>query len=201
MRILRSTYPISMIAFSVWGTLCSAFAIACLTAAVLQPKPPMTIDKSNGPSKSTMTKSDGGNSKMHTSLKLTISPKRAEVLVGESLEVEVTLTNSGTTPFDVPSPDTPSQFEFILRSVDEEGVIHVLSATAALEARTGESTPPGRYLQACAKALADLWCARFSLVIAAYHKPSTSSLKPHYPPHCVLFSQKKDCGRIGFAVD
>jgi len=73
-----------------------------------------------------------------TSLQLTVAPTVADVLVGESLDVEVKLKNLTAAVAQVHGPDQPSQFEFILRPKDERQGVLVLSAAAALLARLGE---------------------------------------------------------------
>lgn len=68
-------------------------------------------------------------------LKVTVNLEHDEVVVGESLKVEVRLTNGGTAAVEVPTTDETSQFEYTLRPKHEGDPSYTLSATASMYAR------------------------------------------------------------------
>ena len=73
------------------------------------------------------------------SLQLTIAAQHPEVISGESLEVQVTLENKGSSAVELHRPEDPSELEFILRS--EGGRAQVLSGHAK-RMNTAEPPPP-----------------------------------------------------------
>ena len=92
-----------------------------------QPQPPVVVAKGD---------------QTHSFMQLTILPKRAEVVAGESLVVQVTLANTSAAPVEVPSPSASSEFEFLLRATAGDRAIRALSASAARLARSGDPVPP-----------------------------------------------------------
>jgi len=72
---------------------------------------------------------------------LTIAPVHPEVIVGESLNVKVTLENTGTEPVEVHSPESPSELEFILRTEEQGREPRMLSEREAMSLRNPESVP------------------------------------------------------------
>jgi hypothetical protein len=75
-------------------------------------------------------------------LEMTITLKRTEVLVGESLPLQVILKNPGTAVIEVPNPEGPTEFEFILRDAADGRVVRVLSFRASMDARSPDPLPP-----------------------------------------------------------
>lgn len=73
-------------------------------------------------------------------LQLTIRPVHPEIIVGESLVVEITLANRGTAPIEVNSPESPSLFDFLLRST-KDNRSYTLSARRARLSREIEPGP------------------------------------------------------------
>jgi hypothetical protein len=75
-----------------------------------------------------------------TTLKIAVIPIVSEIIIGESLKVDVELSNSGSSTVNVHSPESPSEFEYILRP-DNGKAVMVLSARRARLARTREPVP------------------------------------------------------------
>jgi len=75
------------------------------------------------------------------SLTLTISTSKLTVLEGSSIRIPLELKNNGLNDIHVHGPDSPSTFEYILKSDDGETII-VLSAESALVSRLGVRIPP-----------------------------------------------------------
>lgn len=80
-----------------------------------------------------------GASKM-SMLNIEIDLRKDRTLFGESMPVTVTLTNTGQPTLSVHSPDSPSEFEFILRPKDPNKQVIVLTELSALLAR--DNNPP-----------------------------------------------------------
>lgn len=85
--------------------------------------------------------SAAGQQKGALRMQLTIKPRRTEVIVGESLTVEVRLVNQLAAVADVPSPDSPSVFEYILRTAKDGEPRYSLTRRFALAARSDDTMP------------------------------------------------------------
>jgi hypothetical protein len=89
-------------------------------------------------------------------MKLQLKLIQPTILVGESLNVDVTLTNDTSSPLKVPSARATSQFEYVVRPAMGTGKVIVLSAQRATQAASrgrapsppsvSESLPPGQAL-------------------------------------------------------
>lgn len=76
-----------------------------------------------------------------SSLVLTISTPKLTVLEGSSIRVPLELKNNGSSDIRVHGPDSPSTFEYILKS-DDAKTVFVLSEKKALLGRLGDPIPP-----------------------------------------------------------
>jgi hypothetical protein len=74
-------------------------------------------------------------------LQLNVTPKRSEILVDESLHVDIELRNNGPTPIDLPSPDEPTVFEFTLRSRIDPNIAFTLRNENATALALNEPLP------------------------------------------------------------
>lgn len=77
-----------------------------------------------------------------STLKITVSLKSPVPVYTESMPATVTLQNAGAVPVQIPDPDAPSQFEFIVRPLNPASPPLTLSATAARFARDPDPAPP-----------------------------------------------------------
>jgi hypothetical protein len=77
-------------------------------------------------------------------LQLSVSPRHAQVIAGETIPVVVEIVNAGPAPEQAPSPRAPSAFEFNLRSAADGTLRCTLSAGAALAARSSDPRPTRR---------------------------------------------------------
>jgi hypothetical protein len=109
----------------------------CLLGCLLSLTVPAACQKSA----SSRPQAKKGSSGM-PSFQLAITPQQAEVLAGESLKVTAKLTNPGPNAVDAPSPDAPSEFEFVLWSTADNQPRYTLSALRARRSKVRDSAPP-----------------------------------------------------------
>ncbi len=77
-----------------------------------------------------------------SNLNISLHIPKPEILLGESLMVEVTLENSGGDAVEVPSPDSDREFEYALRRIDPDPAPPVIvSAKKARRQKTVETVP------------------------------------------------------------
>lgn len=74
-------------------------------------------------------------------MQFTVSTRNPEIIIGESLPVEVRLLNSGGSIIQVPSPDSPSVFEYMLRTAPGQAPVLSLSRRFAVAARADDTMP------------------------------------------------------------
>lgn len=74
-------------------------------------------------------------------LKLTLTLQPNEAIDGQSIEAFIQLDNPNGRPLQVPDPEGPCQYEFVLKRLDRDQPALVLSAEAAALARSSDPRP------------------------------------------------------------
>jgi len=133
--------------------------LACLALGGLQAGRAATrVSKAAGKKSLEASKVKKGRSNM-TTLDLTLKLKRTKVITGESLPVEVTISNQGSSPVEVPDPVAGSEFRYTLRSRTQPRTEHYLSYARAYAERYLDPAPshgaPGQPLAPGAKRVYD----------------------------------------------